>query len=62
MTYAVRNDLPSFPVRRYWLITVVVIIVVGATPWVGQPVATAALGVLTAALPMAGPARRNRRR
>lgn len=54
MVRTVSNDLQSLrPARWYWLITVVIVILVATAPWTGGPVVAAALGLLTAALPLA---------
>ena len=54
MVCAVPNDLQDLrPARWYWLITIVIVILVATAPWVGSPVVTAALGFLTAVLPLA---------
>ncbi|GGJ69501.1 hypothetical protein GCM10010121_095270 [Streptomyces brasiliensis] len=52
------NDLQILrPARWFWLITVIVVIIVATAPWAGEPVATAAIGLLTTALPLAARAR-----
>ncbi|GAA1161996.1 hypothetical protein F4556_005048 [Kitasatospora gansuensis] len=49
------NPQCTFPDGRTWLaVIVIVVVVVSATPWVGEAVVTAALGVLAAAIPVAG--------
>ncbi|WP_405661085.1 hypothetical protein OG379_09285 [Streptomyces sp. NBC_01166] len=60
MTLAPRRyPLDGLTDRRNRLV-IVVIVIVAAAPWVGEQPAAAALGLLTAALPLTGPARPRR--